>query len=802
MKSSQQKKAAAAGASSKKITDFFPKPLGDPSSEPDISTCSDITAETTKPSKPVEDSETPLSASTTSTFDSLADPLKPTNAATSSDTMDTDAMQVDNHQHSDIPLFDPSDDHEDHLMDADLREDLEAVDALKLAEQLSNPTATKAAEKKLESVKSTSSLSSSSTSGPRSKLSGKPLVFEDDDDDLELLLNANYDFIGLKSKESPESKQASDAASTTPASSTTSRSKATKSKDSLASLTGSSKRATKHSYSLDSLLQDKVKREKQIQEASAIETLMEAAEAESEISSPGGVASKYLPQLMDDLEQSSTTSSAPKRKRKTRIEDVSVEDDDDVMELIDEEETLDPRKSEHAIQEKKRRMENFVIDSMKGGSVESLVLFDSVEVIFHDISPNFEFPADDKIGDIVSKALKEFLLSGALSRTVDASHWYFPDSLSSWLFETACYATSEFTASAAAKSLNHYFEHFSSEQGTWIITPFMFKEVLASYGFRAKLFAADSDEINIDSFVETAATTRANQSMESDQFESDPLPAFKLYLCAELYVSCLTNRSTHYPSRSVEDAFQLFVKLSIDPRVVYATGDLLAKCVSKLARFLATKESERASSGDLSPSQYILNHLSAFAGSNPVWQDALICSPNSALFGSISAPGTSGCPTREGLEFLAHVRRELAARCVVKAGVSGGFRKTGDDAVVADSDETTTDSTTDTSLAALTSIVSQYKVPPAKTDYVRLASRIQILAASVGGLVGIRQSPKESKELESILGKVHGSINDTQHLALDRIKAKETIHDLKTFIDLGLPKNTKQQMSLDGYLKQ
>ncbi|KAJ3019866.1 UNVERIFIED_CONTAM: hypothetical protein HDU68_010477 [Siphonaria sp. JEL0065] len=693
--------------------------------------------------------------------------------------MNVDSPEKSNQNNSNIPLFDPTDDHDDHLMDEDMDilEDLNALDELKA---LVAPVSTKATPSQSESK------SKILNRHPPllKKSSSKALVFEGDHDDFELLMNTSYDFVlGIQDTKEKEKPSAA-LVEATPCGGK----RLTKKADLLESILGSgSKRAatsSKHMYSLDSLLKDKIKREKQIQEANDIESLLDAAENPDENSNPDCIALKLLPELMG--EDSSVTQSA-RKKRKTRDAVDEDEDDEDLVKNEDEDDSSTSKKSNYVVYENKKRLQ--------GAEAPR-------------ISLSFECPANDKIGLEIGKSLKdtancqEFLLSGVLSRAVENSNWYFPDSISSWLFETACYSQSEFTASSAAKSLNVYFEHFSAEEGTfWTISPYVLKDALASFGFSVDLFSSDARDIT--TFVKSLS--KSKQSNELEEYNNYKLPAFNFSLCVELYTSSITNRWMHYPDRSLEGAFILLVKLSIDKRVIFATGDLLCKSVAKIARLLACEES--ASAGGIvetvpSSFQYIVQNLVDFAGTNPIWQDELVCKPNSALLGSIAAPASSGCPTRQGIGFLARVRREVAALCVVNGGITGGFKKVdGCSAGSADVAETPITFETDTSLPTLVSIITKYDVSPARTDYMRLASRIQILAVALGGYSGIRENLNSASELKLVLDRLHGNINDTSHLAMDRIWAKENIHDLKTYIELTLPKKTMQQSSMDSFLK-
>ncbi|KAI9340323.1 hypothetical protein BDR26DRAFT_861709 [Obelidium mucronatum] len=795
------KKVPASALTSKRITDFFVK-------------------------KP---------AATTATKSQLDDCNNNTN-----ETSETAALPAP------APLFDPTDDHEDHLMDedhADIIEDLDALNALKELTSHSAGTlkasvgdsaieTTTTATTTTANTTTTTNSTSAAGSSNLKRASSKALVFEGDDDDLELLMNASYDFVfgtqgtGDYKKPQVDTPELEEKIMATPKSTR----KLTRKSDLLDSILGvgtssvtttTTKRAlnsSKHTYSLDSLLKDKIKREKQIQEANDIEYLLEASEDVDENSDPDILASKLLPELMQ-TDQPLAPQTASKRKRKgTKASAAAAtgnnnEEDDEYDEdlVVKEDEDADDLpggKSDDAVRESKKRLQSVVLDMMKAGSVDHLMLFENVEVKSPHIALELVCPENDQIGQLVAKALEDtencqdFLLSGALIRSVEKSNWYFPDSLSKWLFETACYSESQIMASAAAKNLNQYFE--SAEKGTWIISPFVFKEVLASYGFSAKLCSEDVDGADVSLFVK--ALSRSKQSSDLEKFNNYKLPAFNLSLCVELYVSSLTNRWMHYPERSLENAFQLLVKLSIDSRVVIATGDLLAKSVAKIARVLATQQqqAEPGTGGDsISSFQYISQKLAEFAGSDPLWQDSLICKPNSALLGSIAAPTSSGCPTRHGLEFIARIRREVAALCVLRAGVAGGFKKLGEGEQSLEVDTVVKNPTVnvDTSLASLVSIVSKYNVSPARTDYMRLASRIQILAAAVGGYSGVRGSLEAASALQVTLDRLHGSINDSSHLAMDRVWAKENIHDLKTYVELTLPQKTLQQSSMESYLK-
>ncbi|KAJ3013407.1 UNVERIFIED_CONTAM: hypothetical protein HDU68_000711 [Siphonaria sp. JEL0065] len=789
MESIQKKKTDAVIANTMKITDFFKKPTSGtvasasaaPKAEKRVQVETGSSSVTSSPIKPRE-----------------ADPLNTDSHEFYSDSkMDLDSPEKSNpNNNSNIPLFDPTDDHDDHLMDEDidLTEDLSALDELKASIA---PVSTKA-------VPCESALESKALNPYPpllKKSSSKALVFEGDDDDFELLMNTSYDFaLGIQNDIKEKEKPSAAPVEATP----TERKRLTKKADLLESILGGGfKRAattSKHTYSLDSLLKDKIKREKQIQEANDIESLLDAAENPDENSNPDYIASKLLPELIGGESDLSVIQSAGK-KRKTRDSVDEDEEDEDIVEKEDEDDEDSPstsKKSDYAVRENKKRLQGVVLGMMKTGTVDHLAVFDSIEVEAPHISLRFECPANDKID---TTNCQEFLLSGALSRAVENSNWYFPDSLSSWLFETACYSQSEFTASSAAKSLNVYFEHFSAEEGTcWTISPYVLKDALASFGFSVDLFSSDARDIT--TFVKSLS--KSKQSNEVDEYNNYKLPAFNFSLCVELYTSSITNRWMHYPDRSLEDAFILLVKLSIDKRVIFATGNLLGKSVAKIARLLACQES--ASAGgivDTAPSsfQYIVQNLVDFAGTNPIWQDALICKPNSAFLGSIAAPTSSGCPTRQGLGFLARVRREVAALCVVKGGATGGFKKLDSGVGSADFAETPITCETDTSLPTLVSIVTKYNVSPARTDYMRLASRIQILAVALGGYSGIRENLKQASELKLVLDRLHGNINDTSHLAMDRIWAKENIHDLKTYIELNLPKKTMQQSSIDSFLK-
>ncbi|KAJ3047833.1 hypothetical protein HDU99_009350, partial [Rhizoclosmatium hyalinum] len=115
------------------------------------------------------------------------------------------------------------------------------------------------------------------------------------------------------------------------------------------------------------------------------------------------------------------------------------------------------------------------------------------------------------------------------------------------------------------------------------------------------------------------------------------------------------------------------------------------------------------------------------------------------------------------------VRKAVAAICVVKSGDEGGFRKSEDGDSNGVGFGGSEESVSDTSFLNLTNVVSKYSVVPTRTDFMRLASRIQVLSVAVGGVSGVKENLADATEMKTVLDRMHGSISDTSQLAMDRV---------------------------------
>ncbi|KAJ3140888.1 hypothetical protein HK100_008427 [Physocladia obscura] len=513
-------------------------------------------------------------------------------------------------------------------------------------------------------------------------------------------------------------------------------------------------------------------------------------------------------------------------------------DEEEILYSEGEEERLDAEakmQSDKSTRNANKRIKNMVMESLKTVTIDKVVLFDEDKVFAHRQDFSFLFlPArGDSMGQIIFDALnggiflfvlldekllclththtkdekscETFLGSETLIRAIEDANWYFPDELALWLFQTACHSKSEFKATTAAKSLNKYFEYFSNRQGTWVITDAMFHAILEAYGVDYGLLmkAEDCGEKSVGAFLKSVSRVKA---MEGMPFRCVKFPAFNFALCVELYTSCLVNRSNHYPPQALENGFLLLTKLSMDQKLATITGDLLAKSVSKLGRKLSDDndnthtsepnkqrcDSTSSTSSAVASVAYITNSLYLFVGPDPKWQHVLICRPYSALLGSLAAPSAAGCPTQRGMGFIARIRKQLACMCVIGGGVDGGYRKNGADYALSSSTLTSNVMLMQRTFEAVNNVVAQYTVESSKTDYARLSLRVQVLAAAIGGIGGVRENKHEAKRLCGILARMHGNISDMNSLSLDRTEAKEQIHDLKTWIDLSLPPESAQ----------
>ncbi|KAJ3332033.1 hypothetical protein HDU76_001491 [Blyttiomyces sp. JEL0837] len=89
-------------------------------------------------------------------------------------------------------------------------------------------------------------------------------------------------------------------------------------------------------------------------------------------------------------------------------------------------------------------------------------------------------------------------------------------------------------------------------------------------------------------------------------------------------------------------------------------------------------------------------------------------------------------------------------------------------------------------LKNLLAVVKEYRVPPASTDFTRLASRMRTVSVAIGGVDAVREQVGEAEAMKIALKALHGKINDLK-LALERTRAKHQIHMLSTWLQLSLP---------------
>ncbi|KAJ3394545.1 hypothetical protein HDU84_007719 [Entophlyctis sp. JEL0112] len=653
---------------------------------------------------------------------------------------------------------------------------------------------------------------------------GNPLVFDNAEDDLDLILNSSYDFLTNRKTKSDNlrASEVNNALNTDTRKNTGKGSVASLKRHSSLDLLDSIVKsalpkqritASKYTYSLDSLLHDKERREKHLEETKQLEELL-AREVSDENANPAVAAAKYLPHLLPDLDEPDYPADKSKRKkRKAPREDTSgttTEDDEDVVYMEDEDDSAvsDSVRSHSAHEHSKKRVQSLLVDSLKTVAIESIIMCDDSQTFIRPSVILDSTCAEDSKSQIIYDSLKDdqnceyFLISGSLIRAIQDSSWRCPEKLVMWLFETACYSDSELKASAAAKSLNKYFESASEKEKTWVITSSMFRDILKVYGIHPSLI--ESTNASVESFVRKVSNETASSSLLNH------FPAFNFALCVELYTSCLINRSTQYRPRTLEDEFVFFTKLSMDQRIVETTGTLLATSVAKIARKLAPSAAES--------NAMVVSHIVARLGSfvehaHPRWQHALVCGAQSALAGAMAAPAAALCPTRGGSALLSAVRRGVAMACVVAAGPGGGFaldaaapRCLPPSPSAGDTDRDGADSraaAAPASLAQLADIVAQYSVHPATTDYVRLAWRVRVLGAAVGGVSGILSEDDATvpARLLAALNRLHSRICDTSTLSMARTKVKEEIHDLKTWIELSLPQSKMQPTMTEFFEK-
>ncbi|KAJ3193089.1 hypothetical protein HDU82_002926, partial [Entophlyctis luteolus] len=520
--------------------------------------------------------------------------------------------------------------------------------------------------------------------------------------------------------------------------------------------------ASKYTYSLDSLLHDKERREKYLEETKQLEELLArevlppVCDQTDENANPAVAAAKYLPHLLPDLDEPDYPADKSKRKkRKAPREDTSgttTEDDEDVVYMEDEDDSAvsDSVRSHSAHEHSKKRVQSLLVDSLKTVAIESIIMCDDSQTFIRPSVILDSTCAEDSKSQIIYDSLK------------------------------ACYSDSELKASAAAKSLNKYFESAAEKEKIWVITSSMFRDILKVYGIHPSLI--ESTNASVESFVRKVSNETASSSLLNH------FPAFNFALCVELYTSCLINRSTQYRPRTLEDEFVFFTKLSMDQRIVETTGTLLATSVAKIARKLAPSAAES--------NAMVVSHIVARLGSfvehaHPRWQHALVCGAQSALAGAMAAPAAALCPTRGGSALLSAVRRGVAMACVVAAGPGGGLaldaaapRCLPPSPSAGDTDRDGADSraaAAPASLAQLADIVAQYSVHPATTDYVRLAWRVRVLGAAVGGVSGILSEDDATvpARLLAALNRLHSRICDTSTLSMARTKfaAKQNAAD-------------------------
>ncbi|KAJ3063512.1 hypothetical protein HDU99_004806, partial [Rhizoclosmatium hyalinum] len=327
------------------------------------------------------------------------------------DVVDEMAMDVDvDHDHREhrrrrnsLPLFDPADDNDDNLGDdpVDFKSDLSVLEEIKAVVMDRDRDRTRENGSNADTPVSTvsSTVCTKLSKSPQKKC----VVFEEDDDDLDILLGSSYDFVSSSSDYKPESKiPQTPSTSSISTSTSTTKTKKLSQLEKLDSIMGTSKRSSKHAFSLDSLLKDKMKREKQIEEAKAIDSMLKKTADENSDPDVNASSEKYLDRIIGDLDDNtSTTIGTPattRKKRKVRdVESDADSDDDDIPAEI---------KSTHALQKNKKRMQEMVVEMMKGGSVESLIVFDAIEELkAPSVVLKLDVASDDQIGQTVAQAL-------------------------------------------------------------------------------------------------------------------------------------------------------------------------------------------------------------------------------------------------------------------------------------------------------------------------------------------------------------------------------------------------------------
>ncbi|KAJ3263023.1 hypothetical protein HDU77_011445 [Chytriomyces hyalinus] len=712
------------------------------------------------------------------------------------------------------PLFDPTDDNDDHLDDPP-EDPIATIDPLLFDGKRELDNAEDSTPKKHKPMPADYSNSS------------KAILVEDDDDDMDVLMNTSFDFLFHTKRSSQDNPVASvDPSKSNPAnklrggSARPNRTASTlgPSASDLNAILGSgvNKRANKHTHSLDSLLNDKMKREKQIQEALMIDNMLESENDLDENSNPEAVTLQVVSDLIDQTGVVSSPARTSKRKRAppktSNLSSCIGDEDEEVFEPEDaDEKSTEAKASEYAAKQSKERLKELVMDGMKGIIDEKVLLFDDTETsIPTTIQLDYVAEDSDKVGTLIASSLsdpknrEDLLLSGALSNAIK-SNWKFPASLSTWLFEIACFSDSEIMATAAARNLRSYLEH-SSDYDNWIVTEDMLHTSLKAFGFSSTLFPG-IQENEVTDFVKRTSRPKNDSTREAT---TSHFRALNFALCMELYTISIINRFSHYPMHTLESAFILCIKLSADKRIMKSTGDLLANCVSKIARVLATRDHDESQgdNGSLELSRSasfdtILKVLSQFVGTDPFWQSVVLCSPYSSLVGSLSAPGSALCPTRRGYLFISRLRKSLAIRCVLKAGKEGGFSKSSSETNDTDSRmEEATDCIDDSkAVHALNAVVSQYNVSPASAVYPKLSSRIQVLAVAIGGVEGVRENIQDAKSLMATLNSLHSNIPDARQLIAARSEAKEHIQNLKIWIELTLPESATRNGITDYFDK-
>ncbi|KAI8607914.1 hypothetical protein BC830DRAFT_64768 [Chytriomyces sp. MP71] len=220
----------------------------------------------------------------------------------------------------------------------------------------------------------------------------------------------------------------------------------------------------------------------------------------------------------------------------------------------------------------------------------------------------------------------------------------------------------------------------------------------------------------------------------------------------------------------------------MDERLTYATVDLLATSVAKIARALATDTTCAESC-----SRETVHSLAKFCGTDSMWQRDILAAPHSALVSACATSPSRVCPHRRGLALLAGVRRDLARAFVIRAGPRGGFFRASEGAE--SEDVGTEDAGVEreegivgmemnaiTSLAGVLDVVKRWNVGPGSTVYSRLSASVQVLAAAVGGVDGVRESLGDAKKLVEVLHRMHAAIPDARQLIAARSEVSNIVH--------------------------